>query len=101
MTTDAITCPSCGKTETDNHGGWDVLGACEGNVFCTDCHCEFDPDTGTIHRCEFADDLDDSRRRLPHGHNVMTRAPTLFDSIGDATARRKTKGRSRKKGGAK
>ncbi len=72
-----ITCPQCGHTApentTDNYGGWDVGGACFDNVFCQQCHCEFDPDTGTIHRCEFAEDMDDSRRRLPHGIDLLTR----------------------------
>lgn len=39
-----IKCPKCGKTTTIE--GFDVSGADRDNVFCTDCHCEFDPDTG-------------------------------------------------------
>lgn len=33
-------CPQCGK-EAD-WDGLDVVGADDGCLFCTDCHCEFD-----------------------------------------------------------
>lgn len=41
-----ITCPKCGKQ--DDLEGFDVLGADDNNVFCTACHCEFDPETGEM-----------------------------------------------------
>ena len=42
-----IRCPSCGHVDVMD--GFDVLGACAANVFCTDCHCEFDPYTKLRH----------------------------------------------------
>ena len=44
-----VKCPDCGFT--DDLNGFDVLGACASNVFCIKCHCEFNPDTGKVHRC--------------------------------------------------
>ena len=35
-----VRCPKCGKVETLD--GFDVLGADDGCVFCTDCHQEID-----------------------------------------------------------
>lgn len=43
-------CPNCGKSGDEDD--FDVLGACNDNVFCTDCHTEFDPDTGNLDRCD-------------------------------------------------
>lgn len=48
-TEDAVTCPKCGHRDVADC--FDVLGACNDNVFCTQCHCEFDPDSGKIHQC--------------------------------------------------
>lgn len=36
------TCPRCGKQDTIY--GFNILGVCGNNLFCTDCHCEFDGD---------------------------------------------------------
>lgn len=36
---DIYRCPHCGKIADAE--GCDVLGADEGCLFCTDCHCEF------------------------------------------------------------
>jgi hypothetical protein len=46
---ETITCPQCGHA--DDLDGFDVLGACDCNLFCQQCHAEFDPDTGEIHKC--------------------------------------------------
>ena len=40
MTDEFITCPRCGKRDTES--GFDIAGGCPGCVFCTDCHCEID-----------------------------------------------------------
>lgn len=40
----SFTCPGCQKTVTFDDA--DVLGACEGNVFCPDCSTEVEPTTG-------------------------------------------------------
>lgn len=40
-----ITCPACGHTDIDD--AFDVLGAEDDHVFCTQCHHEFDPDEVT------------------------------------------------------
>jgi len=42
-----VTCPQCGKQ--DDIQAFDVLGADGWNVFCTDCHCEFDPADEVAH----------------------------------------------------
>ena len=42
-------CPRCGRRARPD--AWDVIGACDDNVFCQLCHTEFDPATGRIHRC--------------------------------------------------
>ena len=42
-----IVCPGCDKIEDSD--GFDVIGACGNNLFCTNCNCEFDPSTGVIH----------------------------------------------------
>lgn len=42
---DIVTCPRCGKTSDLND--FDIFLACPGNVFCTQCHCEFDSDSET------------------------------------------------------
>ena len=44
-----ITCPRCGHKADKKQ--WDCTGACNDNVFCRCCHCEFDPDTREIHQC--------------------------------------------------
>lgn len=36
-----LTCPQCGHMDTMD--GFDVMGACDDNVFCTQCDCEFAP----------------------------------------------------------
>lgn len=41
-----IKCPKCEHESDDN--GFDVLGACGANLFCTQCHCEFEPG-GEVH----------------------------------------------------
>ncbi len=40
------TCPKCGKVDVLD--AFDVGGADRDNVFCTRCHCEFNPATGTV-----------------------------------------------------
>lgn len=47
---DLIRCPKCGHL-SDNDG-FDVSGSCGDNLFCTQCHCEFDPVTFVIHDLE-------------------------------------------------
>ena len=42
-----IRCPECGHVDVLD--GFDIIGACADNVFCTICHCEFDPDTKIRH----------------------------------------------------
>jgi hypothetical protein len=42
-----VTCPQCNRQA--DLDGFDVLGACMGNVFCTACHCEFDVYTRAVH----------------------------------------------------
>jgi hypothetical protein len=44
---DILTCPQCGKQ--DILEGFDEIGACGRNIFCTGCCCEFDINTGKIH----------------------------------------------------
>ena len=41
---ETVTCLVCGKTVTIDD--CDVIGACEGSVFCFDCGTEIDADTG-------------------------------------------------------
>ncbi len=41
-----VNCPNCGKVSDVD--GFDVLGADEGCLFCTDCHCHFNPGTNKI-----------------------------------------------------
>lgn len=62
-----ITCPACGKT--DDLNGFDCLGACDDNLFCTRCHSEFDPDTGIVHECNLTAEQAAARREgLPMAH---------------------------------
>ena len=42
-----IICPKCGHS--DDLDGFDVIDACNENLFCVRCHCEFNPDSGKIH----------------------------------------------------
>jgi hypothetical protein len=49
-----IACPKCGHE--DDIEGFDCLGACNDNLFCVRCHCEFDPETGLIHKCKLTAD---------------------------------------------
>ena len=42
------TCPECGFDGT-LEDDFDIIGACSNNVFCTQCHQEFDPATGELH----------------------------------------------------
>ena len=42
---DIITCPCCGFSSADHNEFYDI-GACEGNVFCPACVCEFSLETG-------------------------------------------------------
>ena len=44
---ETIECPRCGWSATVED--FDGLGACEGNVFCISCHCEFSCSTGVVH----------------------------------------------------
>ena len=47
---ETIACPRCGyEGELDN---FDVGGACDGQVFCPQCHQEFDSVTRDKHDCE-------------------------------------------------
>lgn len=39
-------CPKCGFIADWDE--FDVLGADWPNVFCVQCHCEFDPSTGAV-----------------------------------------------------
>jgi hypothetical protein len=41
-----VTCPSCGKI--DDIDGFDILGADEGCIFCTDCSTQFHASTGAV-----------------------------------------------------
>ncbi len=45
-----LRCPTCGRAAGEDD--WDCIGACNNNVFCRLCHCEFDPDTGQVHQCD-------------------------------------------------
>jgi len=48
---DLITCPACKHMDTLD--GFDVSGACKDNVFCIQCHREFDMFAGQPHgRCD-------------------------------------------------
>lgn len=46
-----VTCPACGFT-SDDTDDFDVMFACWNNLFCNQCNCEFDPDTGKRHDAE-------------------------------------------------
>lgn len=50
-----VRCPKCGRESADMDD-WDVIGACNGNLFCQVCHCEFDPSTGAIHKCRLTEE---------------------------------------------
>lgn len=41
---DSVTCLACGETVTIE--GCDVIGACDGSMFCFECGAEIDADTG-------------------------------------------------------
>jgi predicted RNA-binding Zn-ribbon protein involved in translation (DUF1610 family) len=45
---DFLKCPQCGVIADIDQ--YDDLGACLDNVFCLQCHCEFDPETRTVHK---------------------------------------------------
>lgn len=47
---EVLTCPLCGF-QSDDLDDWDCIGACNDNLFCQQCHCEFDPDSGKVHKC--------------------------------------------------
>lgn len=48
MDDDKLQCPSC--PYTGDESVFDCLGACDGNVFCPQCHTEFSSNTGKIHK---------------------------------------------------
>jgi len=42
-----VSCPECVfRAPLEN---FDVLGACRDNIFCPECSCEFDSETGEVH----------------------------------------------------
>ena len=46
-----IVCPKC-AAQYATVDDLDCIGACNDNLFCTQCHCEFDPETSEIHECD-------------------------------------------------
>jgi len=65
-----LTCPKCGHQDDEEQ--WDCLGACNDNVFCRRCHCEFDPETGAIHRCQ----VDAAQASINREHGIVCEGET-------------------------
>ena len=42
-------CPKCGFSGCSDVD-FETLGACLDNVFCPECHCEFEPISGQVHK---------------------------------------------------
>lgn len=82
MNEPVLRCLNCDNLEYD--AAYDVMGACEGNVFCPNCQCEINGETGAVHYLHHDDTkvqmccVNTTKRFTPEPTKEVDKQKTLF-----------------------